>query len=111
MGDKAIDGGICLEALFGDDNNQEITYRLSLRAALLLSNDPTERVAISKDVKQFYNLRSKAVHGARLKLKDIQKNEACAARGLDICAQALRLIIGLEKQYVAEDWELSGGKL
>ena len=110
-GDKAIDGGICLEALLGDDNNQEITYRLRLRAALLLSNDPKERHAISNDVKEFYNLRSKAVHGARPKLKDIQNNEACAARGLEICAQTLRKIIGLEKEYIAEDWELSGGKL
>lgn len=109
VGDKAIDGGICLEALLGDENSQEITYRLRLRSALLISNDPTERRIISNDVKKFYDLRSKAVHGFRIRQADLQKDEACAARGLDICAQALRLIVGLGKKYVAEEWELSVG--
>jgi hypothetical protein len=110
-GDRAIDGGICLEALLGDNNNQEITYRLSLRTALMLSKDLKERHEISKDVKEFYNLRSKAVHGAQIKLKEAQINDACAARGLDICAQVLKKIVKLEKKYVAKDWELSGGEL
>jgi len=38
-GNKAIEGAICLEALLGDDSSQELTYRLRLRAALLLGKD------------------------------------------------------------------------
>jgi Apea-like HEPN len=108
--DKTIDGAICLKALLGDGNKQEITYRLRLRAALLLSKDLKERREISKAVRDFYTLRSTAVHGDRSKLRDAEKNNACAAQGLDICARALRAIVSLEKEYVAEDWELSGGQ-
>jgi hypothetical protein len=107
--DKTIDGAICLEALLGEGNKQEITYRLRLRAALLLSKDLNERREISKAVSDFYSLRSTAVHGDRSKLSDAQKN-TCAAQGLDICARALRAIVSLEKKYIAEDWELSGGQ-
>ena len=42
--------------------------------------------------------------------KTAQKDEACATRGLDICAQALRKIVSPNKKFVPEDWELSGGQ-
>jgi hypothetical protein len=109
-GNKAIEGGICLEALLGADIKQEITYRLRLRAALLLSSEVDERRIISKAVNDFYELRSKTVHGARYELKSIQKNDSCAAIGLDICARILRRLIILNKKYIPEDWELSGGQ-
>ncbi|MGC2223024.1 MAG: hypothetical protein WA624_11965 [Methylocella sp.] len=109
-GNKAIEGAICLEALLCPDNNQEITYRLRLRSALLLSTGFDERCKISNDVKAFYNLRSSTVHGTTSESKTAQKDEACAARGLDICAQALRKIVNLNKKFVPEDWELSGGQ-
>jgi hypothetical protein len=109
-GDKAIEGGICLEALLGPDTNQEITYRLRLRSAFLLSSDLNGRREISNAVKEFYKLRSATVHGSLSNLKNTQKDEACAARGLDICAQALRKIVSPNKKFVPEDWELSGGQ-
>jgi Apea-like HEPN len=109
-GDKAIEGAICLEALLGSGDNQEITYKLKLRAALLLSTDLNERREISNAVKDFYQLRSKTVHGISVKPKDIQKHDACAARGLDICAQVLRKLVRSNKTFVPEDWELSGGQ-
>jgi hypothetical protein len=109
-GNKAIEGGICLEALLGADANQEITYRLRLRAALLLSADFNERREISKAVNEFYALRSKTVHGAQYEPGNIQKNDPCAALGLDICARVLRKIVSLNKKFVPEDWELAGGQ-
>jgi hypothetical protein len=109
-GNKAIEGSVCLEALLGSDSNQEITYKLRLRAALLLSTDLDERREISNAVKDFYKLRSATVHGASVQPKDTQKNDACAARGLDICAQVLRKIVSLNKPFVPEDLELSGGQ-
>jgi hypothetical protein len=109
-GNKAIEGAICLEALLGPDNNQEITYKLRLRSALLLSTEFDERCKISNDVKEFYRLRSTTVHGSTSESKTAQKDEACATRGMDICAQALRKIVSLNKKFVPEDWELSGGQ-
>ena len=87
-----------------------ITYRLRLRSAFLLSSDLNGRREISNAVKEFYKLRSATVHGSLSNLKNTQKDEACAARGLDICAQALRKIVSPNKKFVPEDWELSGGQ-
>ena len=68
-GNQAIEGAICLEALLGPDDNHEIVYKLGLRSALLLSTDFDERCKISNDVKEFYTLRSRTVHGKTRKSK------------------------------------------
>lgn len=108
-GDKAIEGAICLEALLGNpDDKQGIVYKLSLRSALLLSTDFDERCKISNYVKEFYDLRSRTVHGNTRKSKP--DDATCAKRGLDICAQVLRKIVSLNKKFVPRDWELSGGE-
>lgn len=109
-GNRAIEGGICLEALLGDNTNQEIAYRLKLRAALLLSTDFSERREISKAVNEFYTLRSKTVHGNLYETRSNQKDASCAALGLDICARVLRKIVSLNEQFVPADWELAGGQ-
>ena len=107
-GNQAIEGAICLEALLsGPDGRQEITYKLALRSALLLSTKFDERCKISDDVKKFYTLRSNTVHG---KISKSENDATCAARGLDICAQVLRKIVSLNKKFVPRDWELSGGE-
>jgi hypothetical protein len=109
-GNKAIDGAICLESLLlTDQENQELTYRLRLRAAMLLSSDLNERRQISNAVKDFYKLRSKTVHAAGSNPRDTGKYEEWAAQGLNICARVLREIISQNKQFDAETWELSGG--
>ncbi len=107
-GNKAIEGAICLEALLAADTNQEIAHRLGLRSALLLSTELNKRHEISKAVTKFYKLRSDTVHGKTSKSKT--DDEACAKRGLDICAQVLRKIVSLNKKFVPRDWELSGGE-
>jgi hypothetical protein len=107
-GNQAIEGAICLEALLAPDDNHEIVYKLRLRSALLLSTDFDERCKISNYLKEFYDLRSRTVHGNTRKSKP--GDTTCAARGLDICAQVLRKIVSLNKKFVPEDWELSGGE-
>jgi hypothetical protein len=108
-GNKAIEGAICLEALLGNpDDKQEITYKLALRSALLLSTEFDERCKISGEVRKFYTLRSNTVHGNSGKSKP--GDATCAARGLDICARVLRKIVSLNKTFVPRDWELSGGE-
>lgn len=92
-GDQAIDGGICLEALLGDEGPGEINYKLRLRAALLLGKTLAERQEIKKKVGKLYDLRSKIVHGRERspdkKLHDI----GCASVGLEICAEVIRAIV------------------
>jgi hypothetical protein len=108
-GDQAIDGGICLEALLGDDSSQELTYKLRLRAALLLGRSVDDRKKIREDVGHLYNLRSKMVHGRVRAAKDAARDAHIASRGLEICTQAVRAIVQRKVLPDFARWELTGG--
>lgn len=64
--DGIIDTFIGFEALL-TENNHEITYKLSLRAANLIGESAQERETIFNDIKAGYKLRSLIVHGDELK--------------------------------------------
>lgn len=106
-GDKAIDGSICLEALLSGRGGGELTHRLSVRVALLLGHSLGERQQIAKKVRQFYQLRSKMVHGSA------RENEAnhhvVVKEGLSLCLAALREIVTHAQVPDPELWELTGG--
>ena len=59
--DRLIDASIALEAMYGPFDN-DITRKISLRAAWLLSESAAEG-GTSKEMKSFYKARSKVVHG------------------------------------------------
>lgn len=62
----AIAAITALEALLTKkDETEGLTYRLSMRTANLLGQDASARKQIFQDVKHFYNLRSKLVHGVQ----------------------------------------------
>lgn len=108
-GDKAIEGGICLEALLGDGDPMEVTYKLTLRAALLLGSNLEERQRLKHDARNFYRLRSKTVHGRVPSAEEAQNDASCAAKGLDICAKVLRKIVEINEKPAPAIWELLGG--
>lgn len=72
--DRAIDISIALEALLGDTKKFDMTYKLGLRAARLLSGERSERMVIRDKVKKFYDIRSGIVHGSIPSLKAEQSN-------------------------------------
>jgi hypothetical protein len=53
---------VALEALYGEGQN-ELRYRYSNRAALLLGDDVERRKAVFNDVQKAYKKRSKILHG------------------------------------------------
>jgi len=57
---------VALEALFGSSNPQEITFRLSQRAAFFLANSRDHARELFGIAKTGYGWRSKTVHGLRL---------------------------------------------
>lgn len=57
---------VALEALFGPENPNEVTYRLAQRISLFLGRDLEERKRLFGEAKEAYTWRSKIVHGARL---------------------------------------------
>lgn len=105
-GDQAIEGAICLEALLGDNDNQELTYKLKLRSALLLETTLENRRQVRKAVDRFYKLRSRTVHGRSHQGND---DHQIAKEGLTICARVLRKIVERNEKPVPQDWELKGG--
>jgi Apea-like HEPN len=63
-----------LEALLTNESNAELSYRLSLRVANLLESDDASRLNRFKEMKEFYDLRSKIIHGSASKLSPKLQN-------------------------------------
>jgi hypothetical protein len=84
---QVIDLFICLEALLLQEND-ELTFRLATRAANLLGADASERKRVFAEVKEFYNLRSKIVHGEVLKPRETQ-----SAQNVDRLRELVRRVL------------------
>ncbi len=67
--DVAIDLGIALEVLYLPDNNNELMYRMQVRAARYMGSTFADRDQISGLIKDLYRFRSKAVHTGKLSEK------------------------------------------
>jgi len=68
VGVAVLNALTALEALLTNESNAELSYRLSLRVANLLESDDASRLNKFKEMKEFYDLRSKIVHGSASKL-------------------------------------------
>ena len=64
---QLLDCVTALEALLGAEN--EISFKLSFRIASLLADNDDERSTLLKLLKEFYDTRSKVIHGAHIKAK------------------------------------------
>jgi len=77
--DIIVDLTIALEALFNPDDRQELSHRVSLRAAWLLDLDEQTHDADNVNnktyniVRTMYDIRSSRVHGGTPKTSDIHK--------------------------------------
>lgn len=69
---------IALESLLGANEAEPLRRTLSERTAFFLSDDPDLRVKSSRVVRDFYDARSRVVHGSRGKVRgsDLQLLEA-----------------------------------
>jgi hypothetical protein len=70
-----LNGLTALEGVLLSGKDGELSYRLSVRVASLLGNDASDRKQIFKTVKEFYDLRSKIIHGSPLKPKHMSQFE------------------------------------
>ena len=62
--DRLIDLVIALEALFGDDG-PGISYKVAMRCAGWMHSPGQDRATLFSKVREYYRLRSKAVHGEK----------------------------------------------
>ena len=91
--DTFIDLGIALESLYLNDvgYSSELSFRLRLRAAWYLAGNQSVRNSIMKDLRDVYDLRSKAVHtgdiGSRRDYAALQET------GQQLCRQSIVKVI------------------
>jgi hypothetical protein len=62
--DRLIDLIIAMEAIFGD-NEGASTYKIAMRAAVFLGDNPMHRKSIADTIKRAYQERSALVHGGK----------------------------------------------
>ena len=75
--DRMIDLGIALESLYVPERSSEINFKLGVRAACYLTEDPANRKALKKTFGKIYDWRSDAVHTGKLpkKTKNLSQEE------------------------------------
>jgi len=100
--DRAIDLGIALEALLlhGKNDNTEITFRLSLRGALLVGRTEKERLDTYKLLTRAYRLRSTAVHSGHFNVST--ENQRTMSQTMNLCR---RLILAAIDANGTLDWD------
>jgi hypothetical protein len=60
-----------IESLLTPDYRQELTYKIAVRGAALLTSDPTKRMGLFRFLVEAYRLRSKIVHEGRTDREDL----------------------------------------
>ena len=66
---------IALESIVLVDNeNAELSYRLRIRIAHLVTSNPKNRKEVVNTVRELYNLRSKLVHDGKYEITDLELN-------------------------------------
>jgi hypothetical protein len=64
--DKVIDLMVAAEALFLNDMNDELSYRLAVRGSIFLETERASRLEVFNQLKAAYKLRSDIVHGKKV---------------------------------------------
>ncbi len=108
--ERAIDLGIALEAILmhtsggRQDDNNEISYKIGIRAAWLLGATPEERVAIFRQVRYLYRLRSQAAHSGQVKVKPHtwQSSDGDIEEGITLAG---RLVLAVMTHGAWPQWE------
>ena len=98
--DQAVEVSIALESLLSNGGS-EITYRVGLRAALLLGEKLTDGLNIRLAIQSVYRIRSRLVHegsvSETIKVKGVgrRKSKDVVDEAIVICARAIRRILEL----------------
>jgi Apea-like HEPN len=64
--DKALDLGIALESLVGDDQPLDLSYKVRQRGTFFLEGTPDEKRYTFERLRKLYDLRSTVAHGKSL---------------------------------------------
>jgi hypothetical protein len=108
LGDKIAGYVTCFEALFCTDP-AEMSHKLAERVAFFLGENPTDRGAIFRNIKNAYNIRSKTVHGDKITKKLAEQASSIASICNDLVRKSLKKIFltpGLPEVFTADSGRL-----
>ncbi|GEM_PF-981835 len=97
---------IALETIMlGRQQDVELTYRLSMRTALLAGDTPEKRVEIKKEIRELYGIRSKIVHSG---LYEVTDDDVAKIRSLVVTC-IMRILtkepfISMTEEKQIDDW-------
>ena len=102
-----IDLGIALEALYlGNGDNQELRFKLALRASWHLGKNKTNRQELFRRFRQIYDYRSQAVHrGGFLEKGTSAEREEFIKGAQDLCLRSIKTAIAQEMPKNDKEWE------
>tara|TARA_Y100000590_G_scaffold468073_1_gene649254 strand:+ start:2832 stop:4208 length:1377 start_codon:yes stop_codon:yes gene_type:complete len=104
--DMLVDYITSLESLYSS-NEQNLSYRMSLRVALLLGKTAKEKKLIQEFILQIYNLRSKIVHGEPLPPVEIDEKEIpieeCTKKLEIITRNSIKIFLELINKFPEKD--------
>ncbi|HEY9084128.1 MAG TPA: hypothetical protein VIN73_12410 [Vicingaceae bacterium] len=88
---RAIDLRVCIESIFlADGNKEQLRYRVSLRAALLLGKSTEEKHEIFNTIKSAYDITSTVIHNGKFsKSNDLKLLKSAA----EYCRKAIVYLI------------------
>jgi len=106
--DKFLDLMMAMEALYlAREENMELSYRMSQRAALMLESDKDERIKLRNRIRKLYRIRSKLIHGGSLEVGAEGGSESDVVLELkDYVRQSIRKFLPLCKDSKSIDKEL-----
>lgn len=93
--DQLIDLRIALEALYLDNNEGELRFRLASHGAWHVSEDTEKRKENFDILLRVYRLASNAVHGSEIKSTD--KNKALLENAQNLCQKGIMKRLGEQK--------------
>ena len=97
--DKFIELRVALEALFLNNCQSELAYRLATRGALYLGDNFKERKEYYDILRKAYKIASIAVHGKEI---DMKKHKKLLENAQDLCRKG---ILKMLQQGQRPDWE------
>ena len=104
--DRILDSAVALEALYGPCN-EDITRKISRRAAWLLSESEGLCNVTLKQMKSFYRTRSKIVHGTVSKNEQKRERElvGALASGRDLARRTLFALLDRGPINCESEWD------
>ena len=97
-----IDLGVAFESLYVSDSRGEIKFKLGVRAAWHLEEDPAKRKTLKKIFGKIYDWRSDAVHKGKLSKKAKNTTEFITT-AQSYCRDSILKI--LKKGEFPHDWD------